>query len=54
MRWADTVKAIYALGVFIAAECGPGKVLTGLTKRIVADLSCTAFISDEAIKEFNS
>ncbi len=54
VRWADTVQAIHQQGVSSAAECGPGKVLAGLTKRIVAEFSCTAFISNEAIKEFNS
>lgn len=52
VRWVETVQAIHTFGVTHAAECGPGKVLAGLTKRIVAELPCTALTSNEAIAEF--
>lgn len=52
VRWIETVQAIYATGVTNTAECGPGKVLTGLTKRIVAELPCVALVSNEAASEF--
>jgi len=51
VRWVETVQAIYAQGVTATAECGPGKVLTGLTKRIVAELPCIALLSSESIAE---
>jgi [acyl-carrier-protein] S-malonyltransferase len=51
VRWVETVQAVYAQGVTQAAECGPGKVLTGLTKRIVAELPCVALTSNEAFAE---
>lgn len=54
VRWVETVQAIYAQGVTQTAESGPGKVLAGLTKRIVAELPCTALTSNEAIVEFNN
>ena len=54
VRWVETVQAIYAQGITSAAECGPGKVLAGLTKRIVAELPCVALTSNEAIAEFIS
>ena len=38
VRWVETVKAMKAQGVTHLIECGPGQVLTGLGKRIVADL----------------
>jgi [acyl-carrier-protein] S-malonyltransferase len=34
VRWADTVRAMIATGVTTFLECGPGKVLTSLGKRI--------------------
>ena len=34
VRWTDSVRALAARGVTRVAECGPGKVLTGLFKRI--------------------
>jgi len=56
VRWVETVQQIHAQGAVSAAECGPGKVLAGLTKRIVTDLPCAALTSleamDEAIAQF--
>jgi [acyl-carrier-protein] S-malonyltransferase len=50
----ETVQAIYALGISQAAECGPGKVLAGLSKRIVAELPATALTSNTALEEFQA
>ena len=52
VRWVETLQAIHAQGFTNSAECGPGKVLAGLTKRIIADLPCTALTSNEAMLEF--
>lgn len=52
VRWVETVEQINARGASASAECGPGKVLTGLTKRIVEDLPCTALTSIQAMDEF--
>ena len=38
VRWVETVLAMKAQGVTHVVECGPGKVLNGLTKRIDRDL----------------
>lgn len=54
VRWVETVQMLYSQSVSKTAECGPGKVLAGLTKRIVAELPCTALVSATAITEFNS
>ena len=39
VRWVECVQAIKARGVTQLVECGPGKVLAGLAKRIDADLT---------------
>jgi len=33
VRWVESIQKMAALGVTTVAECGPGKVLAGLTKR---------------------
>lgn len=52
VRWVESVQAVNQLGISSAAECGPGKVLAGLTKRIVAEMACVALTSTSAIEEF--
>ena len=51
VRWVETVQAIAAQGVAHAAECGPGKVLVGLNKRIVTDMTCFALTGNDAVAE---
>jgi len=34
VRWAETVRAMLASGVTTVVECGPGKVLTALNRRV--------------------
>ncbi len=38
VRWVECVAAIKAMGVSTLVECGPGKVLAGMAKRIDAEL----------------
>ncbi|MGK3140972.1 ACP S-malonyltransferase [Pantoea sp. C2G6] len=47
VRWTESVEAIAAQGVTQLLEMGPGKVLTGLTKRIVDSLTAAA-VNDTA------
>lgn len=54
VRWVETVQAIHAMGIKQAAECGPGKVLSGLSKRIVAEFPCIALTSNEALIELQA
>ena len=39
VRWVDCVQAIKARSIDWVVECGPGKVLAGLVKRIDADMT---------------
>lgn len=42
VRWTETVESMSAQGVAHLLEMGPGKVLTGLTKRIVDSMTAVA------------
>ena len=42
VRWIETIQAIAARGIKNVFECAPGKVLTGLNKRIDPSLNCIA------------
>lgn len=46
VRWVETIQKIAARGVVQLVECGPGKVLTGLSKRINGELQGDA-INDQ-------
>ncbi|MBO9652120.1 MAG: ACP S-malonyltransferase [Variovorax sp.] len=42
VRWVETVQALKARGVEAVIECGPGKVLAGMAKRIAPDLAAAS------------
>ncbi len=50
VRWVETVEFLAVHGVTRIVECAPGKVLTGLSKRIAAGVECLA-IQDFAALE---
>ncbi len=50
VRWVESVRSMQQSGITHIIECGPGKVLAGLTKRIHADLTGDA-IYDQATLE---
>ena len=54
VRWAETVQAMRARGVTHVIECGPGKVLAGMVKRIDADAVAAAIFDPASLAEARS
>jgi len=52
VRWVETIQAMAGLGITTVAECGPGKVLAGLTKRCADGVAGVA-LADRAAIEVN-
>ena len=52
VRWTETVNALVSDGLTESAECGPGKVLAGLAKRINKEAVCTALTNIEQVTAF--
>ncbi|AEC20234.1 malonyl CoA-acyl carrier protein transacylase [Pusillimonas sp. T7-7] len=50
VRWVETLQAMKAQGITHVVECGPGKVLTGLTKRIDRDLTGLSIIDPASLQ----
>ena len=48
VRWADTVRAMIASGCTVFVECGPGKVLTSLNRRIERKPELRMFALDDS------
>ena len=51
VRWTATVRQMAALGVTHVVECGPGRVLAGMNKRIAEGIESFALIDSDAINE---
>ena len=49
VKWVSCVETMTAAGVECTLECGPGKVLCGLNKRIQKSLSCLNVDSPESL-----
>jgi [acyl-carrier-protein] S-malonyltransferase len=50
VRWVETIRKMAAMDITTVAECGPGKVLAGLTKRCADSLTSVA-LADLAAME---
>lgn len=51
VHWVDTIRAFAAAGITHVIECGPGKVLAGLNKRIDQNLQQLSLADSESIKQ---
>ena len=50
VRWVETVQALKAAGIERLIECGPGKVLAGLNKRIDDSLPALALVDEASLQ----
>lgn len=51
VRWVECVQAIKARGLTTIVECGPGKVLAGMVKRIDAELTGVAMFDPASLAQ---
>jgi len=51
VRWVECVQAIKARGLTTLVECGPGKVLTGMVKRIDPELTGLALFDPASLQD---
>ncbi|MBT8097668.1 MAG: ACP S-malonyltransferase [Woeseia sp.] len=51
VQWTKTIRRFIDEGVDTVIECGPGKVLAGLTRRIDRSINCVAIEDPEALQK---
>jgi [acyl-carrier-protein] S-malonyltransferase len=51
VRWVECVQAMKAMDVMTVIECGPGKVLAGMIRRIDADMTGAALFDPDTLLE---
>jgi len=51
VRWVEVVRRIAAGGISHVVECGPGKVLAGLTRRIEGGLQSHAITDAQSLQQ---
>jgi [acyl-carrier-protein] S-malonyltransferase len=51
VRWVETVRQLVSSGATRLIECGPGRVLAGLNKRIAPEAQHQAFADESGIRE---
>jgi len=54
VRWVEVVQAMQARGLSTLVECGPGKVLAGMTKRISPDMSGLALFDAASLADLKT
>ena len=51
VRWVEVVQAMRARGLMHVVECGPGKVLAGLVKRVDAEMTGAALFDPASLQD---
>ncbi len=49
VRWVETIEKMAGMGITHVVECGPGKVLAGLSKRIDSSLTGDAIVDQASL-----
>ena len=50
VQWVRTILKMQEMGITDIVECGPGKVLSGLVRRIAPEIKTHSFVDDEMLK----
>ena len=50
VRWVEVTQALRARGLLHILECGPGKVLSGLVKRVDADIQSLTVLDPASLQ----
>jgi [acyl-carrier-protein] S-malonyltransferase len=51
VRWVEVIQKMVQLGATHIVECGPGKVLAGMTKRIVPDIASFSLADGASLEQ---
>jgi [acyl-carrier-protein] S-malonyltransferase len=51
VRWVESIVALKSLGAEVIVECGPGRVLAGMAKRIAPDLAVGSIYDPASLAE---
>jgi [acyl-carrier-protein] S-malonyltransferase len=51
VRWVETIQAMKSRGMSHVIECGPGKVLAGMVKRIDGELLSATIFDPASLQE---
>lgn len=51
VRWVEVVQALVARGAGVVIECGPGKVLSGMVKRIAPEVATTTVLDPASLAD---
>jgi [acyl-carrier-protein] S-malonyltransferase len=51
VRWVETIRRMQEMGVTRIVECGPGKVLAGMTKRIAPEIQSFSLADRASLEE---
>lgn len=50
VRWVETIKKMASMGITYVVECGPGKVLAGLCRRIDGSVTGNAIVDQASLE----